>query len=83
MPEPPKNIKKNNKHTIKKHPNFSKVFVIGLGCECAQISLYQDKPNFTVKIPMKFELRYSKFIKKINDLVQSQKNIAGRFFKKK
>ena len=28
---------------FKKHPNFSKVFVIGLGCECAQISLYQDK----------------------------------------
>ena len=28
---------------FKKHPNFAKVFVIGLGCECAQISLYQDK----------------------------------------
>jgi len=27
---------------FKKHPNFAKVFVIGLGCECAQISLYQD-----------------------------------------
>ncbi len=33
-------------HTIegfKHHPNFIRVFVIGLGCECAQISLYQDK----------------------------------------
>ena len=33
-------------HTIegfKHHANFAKVFVVGLGCECAQISLYQDK----------------------------------------
>ena len=28
---------------FKNHANFGKVFVIGLGCECAQISLYQDK----------------------------------------
>jgi len=28
---------------FKQHPNFAKVFVIGLGCECAQISLYQDE----------------------------------------
>ncbi len=27
---------------FKHHPNFAKVFIIGLGCECAQISLYQD-----------------------------------------
>ena len=27
---------------FKQHPNFGKVFVIGLGCECAQISLYQN-----------------------------------------
>ena len=27
---------------FKLHPNFGKVFVIGLGCECAQISLYQN-----------------------------------------
>ena len=26
----------------KVHPNFAKVYVIGLGCECAQISLYDD-----------------------------------------
>ena len=33
---------------FKIHPNFGKVFVIGLGCECAQISLYnndQEKRN--------------------------------------
>ena len=30
---------------FKNHPNFVKVFVIGLGCECAQISLYQDKDH--------------------------------------
>ena len=28
---------------FKTHPNFGKVFVIGLGCECAQISLYKNK----------------------------------------
>ena len=27
---------------FKVHPNFAKVYVIGLGCECAQISLYKD-----------------------------------------
>jgi altronate dehydratase len=27
---------------FKIHPNFGKVFVIGLGCECAQISLYNN-----------------------------------------
>ena len=27
---------------FKNHQNFGKVFVIGLGCECAQISLYQE-----------------------------------------
>jgi altronate dehydratase len=27
---------------FKRHPNFIKVFVVGLGCECAQISLYQN-----------------------------------------
>ena len=27
---------------FKVHPNFAKVYVIGLGCECAQISLYND-----------------------------------------
>ncbi len=27
---------------FKHHPNFGKVYVIGLGCECAQISLYQN-----------------------------------------
>ncbi len=28
---------------FKTHQNFGKVFVIGLGCECAQISLYNEK----------------------------------------
>ena len=27
---------------FKNHPNFSHVFVIGLGCECAQISLFDE-----------------------------------------
>ena len=28
---------------FKSHQNFGKVFVVGLGCECAQISLYNNK----------------------------------------
>ena len=28
---------------FKNHVNFGKVFVIGLGCECAQISFYRDE----------------------------------------
>ncbi len=27
---------------FKNHPNFSHVFIVGLGCECAQISLFVD-----------------------------------------
>ena len=27
---------------FKNHPNFSHVFIVGLGCECAQISLFSD-----------------------------------------
>ena len=27
---------------FKNHPNFSHVFVIGLGCECAQVSLFDE-----------------------------------------
>ena len=33
---------------FKHHPNFSKVFVIGLGCECAQISLYKEEDDSVV-----------------------------------
>ena len=35
---------------FKIHPNFAKVYVIGLGCECAQISLYNnDQHNRNVE----------------------------------
>src|SRR5210317_449696 len=30
---------------FKNHPNFSHVFVIGLGCECAQVSLFDESLN--------------------------------------
>ena len=33
---------------FKNHPNFSHVFVIGLGCECAQVSLFQNKESTNV-----------------------------------
>ena len=32
---------------FKNHPNFSHVFVIGLGCECAQVSLFDESLNIT------------------------------------
>jgi Altronate dehydratase len=34
---------------FKNHPNFSHVFVIGLGCECAQISLFQNNESSNIK----------------------------------
>ena len=34
---------------FKNHPNFSHVFVIGLGCECAQISLFQNHESSNIK----------------------------------
>ena len=34
---------------FKTHQNFGKVFVIGLGCECAQISLYKDSNKDNVE----------------------------------
>ncbi len=30
---------------FKKHPNFGKVYIIGLGCECAQLSMFQNEIN--------------------------------------
>ena len=33
---------------FKNHPNFSHVFVIGLGCECAQISLFQNQESSNI-----------------------------------
>ena len=33
---------------FKNHPNFSHVFVVGLGCECAQISLFQNQESNNV-----------------------------------
>ena len=30
---------------FKKHPNFGKVYVVGLGCECAQLSMFQNDVN--------------------------------------
>ena len=34
---------------LRSHQNFGKVFVIGLGCECAQISLYKDNNKDNVE----------------------------------
>jgi altronate dehydratase len=27
---------------FKNHPNFSHVFILGLGCECAQVNIFKD-----------------------------------------
>ena len=64
-------------HTIegfKTHPNFSRVFVIGLGCECAQISLYKnkDQDNSIVYLNIQDEGGTKKIINKVCSLIYEQ-----------
>ena len=54
---------------FKKHPNFAKVFVIGLGCECAQISLYKDKDDNVVYMNIQDLGGTKKIIEKVNDQI--------------
>ena len=60
---------------FKHHPNFSKVFVIGLGCECAQISLYKEKDDDVIYMNIQDEGGTKKIIetisKKILDMLPS------------
>ena len=74
---------------FKNHPNFGKVFVIGLGCECAQISLYKnerDKNNVeymniqeeggTLEIIDKVTNKIIKSLNKINSTKRTKTSIS-------
>ena len=54
---------------FKNHPNFSKVFVVGLGCECAQISLYEDNNNQIEYLNIQDEGGTKKIIEKISSQI--------------
>ena len=54
---------------FKKHPNFSKVFVIGLGCECAQISLYKDQSDSVVYLNIQDEGGTKKIIESVSSQI--------------
>ena len=55
---------------FKNHPNFSYVFVIGLGCECAQISLFQNKKsNNVVYLNIQDEGGTKKIINKCSQMI--------------
>ncbi len=61
---------------FKVHPNFAKVFVIGLGCECAQISLYnKDQTIRNVEyLNIQDEGGTKEIIKKVGDKILNQLN---------
>ena len=54
---------------FKKHPNFSKVFVIGLGCECAQISLYKQEDDSVVYMNIQDEGGTKKIIENVSNQI--------------
>lgn len=54
---------------FKNHPNFSKVFVIGLGCECAQISLYKDESDSVVYMNIQDEGGTKKIIENVSNQI--------------
>lgn len=55
---------------FKNHPNFSNVFVIGLGCECAQISLFQEKKtNNVIYLNIQDEGGTKKIVKKCSQMI--------------
>ena len=54
---------------FKNHPNFSKVFVIGLGCECAQISLYKEYGDNVVYMNIQDEGGTKKIIENVSNQI--------------
>ena len=54
---------------FKHHPNFSKVFVIGLGCECAQISLYKEENDNIIYMNIQDEGGTKKIIENISNQI--------------
>ena len=59
---------------FKVHPNFAKVYVIGLGCECAQISLYnKDQESRNVEyLNIQDEGGTKEIVKKVSDRIINQ-----------
>ena len=59
---------------FKVHPNFAKVFIIGLGCECAQISLYNDDQinNHVEYLNIQDEGGTNQIIKKVYNKIVDQ-----------
>ena len=55
---------------FKTHPNFVKVFVIGLGCECAQISLYKDQNKNVDYLNIQDEGGTKKIIEKVSSQIK-------------
>ena len=56
---------------FKHHPNFAKVFIIGLGCECAQISLYKDCKDDVVYMNIQDEGGTKKIIDKVSSQIMA------------
>jgi len=54
---------------FKQHPNFAKVFVIGLGCECAQISLYNHHDDSVVYMNIQDEGGTKKIIENVSNQI--------------
>ena len=54
---------------FKTHPNFAKVFIVGLGCECAQISLYEDENKNVAYLNIQDEGGTKKIIEKISSQI--------------
>ena len=54
---------------FKHHPNFSKVFVIGLGCECAQISLYKEEDDKVIYMNIQDEGGTKKIIESVSNQI--------------
>ena len=54
---------------FKQHPNFCKVFVIGLGCECAQISLYKEENDKVTYMNIQDEGGTKKIIENISNQI--------------
>ncbi len=66
---------------FKNHPNFSHVFIVGLGCECAQISLFVDsikKHNRIHFLTIQDEGGTKKTVDKVFSQIKELLNVANK-----
>ena len=70
---------------FKKHPNFGKVYVVGLGCECAQLSMFQNEINKanTQYFNIQDEGGTSEIIEMISNKIIDQLDELNRFKREK